>query len=163
MDNNKEVRVNPEKIHLQSIRPLTDSIYTDPSIANPNAIKYNVNFEVGSGVSFETNAVKILIKAVFNGLDEQDNLVGIDGEYSCEFVLVVENLKDFIVNDQNEEGLVVLHGAMAGSLLGICYSTFRGIVFSRSKCVLNTGVLLPVVDPLKLSTIKAMAPDLHKE
>ncbi|MCF8450204.1 MAG: hypothetical protein K9G49_10080 [Taibaiella sp.] len=163
MDTNKEIRVNPDKIHLQSIRPLTDSINIDPSVVEPTLIKYDVNFEVGSGLSIDNNAVKVLIKATFKAMDEHDNAIGIDGAYSCEFILTIDNLVDFIVKDQNDDGLVVLHGAMAGSILGICYSTFRGIVFSRSKCVLNTGILLPIVDPLKLNTIKALAPDKSTE
>lgn len=163
MDNNKEIRVNPDKIHLESIRQLTDSINIDHSIVVvPTIVKYDISFEVGSGLALEANAVKIVIKATINGLDENDNAIGINGVYSCEFLLTIDNLLDFIINDQNEEELIVLHAAMAGSVLGICYSTFRGIVYSRSKSVLANGIILPVVDPLKLNTIKALVPNSNK-
>jgi hypothetical protein len=159
MENKNELRVNPDKIKIQSIRPLSDILYIDPSVLQPNEITYDVNFEVTNGVSLEANAVRIVIKASFTGLDHEDKPLGITGEYSCEFILLIDNLATFVIQDQNQEGLVVLHGAMAGTLMSICYSTFRGIVYSRSRSVLNTGIILPVVDPQKLSTFSGHTPD----
>lgn len=157
MQQTNEIRVNPDKIHLQLIRPLASTIQIDPNVTAQSAAKFNVNFEVGTGISLEANAVKIIIKANLVGIDAQDTPVGIQGEFLCEFILMVENLADFMMTPPNQEGEIVLHGLMAGSLLGICYSTFRGIVFANSKTVLLEGIILPVLDPLKLSVIKAEA------
>lgn len=157
MQNTNELRVIPDKIQLQVIRPLVSSIQIEPNGTGQNVAKFNVNFEVGNGISFDANAVKIIIKANLVGLDAQDAPVGIQGEFACEFILAVENLKDFLVKEPNQEAEIVLHGMMAGSLLGICYSTFRGIVFANSKTVLHEGIILPVVDPLKLTVMKVEA------
>lgn len=158
MENTNEPRVNPDKIKLQVIKPLTEILYIDPMVFIPNEINYDVNFEVTNGVSLEVNAVRIVIKAMFNGSNHEDKPLGITGEYTYEFILVIEDLAEFLTKDPNEDALMVLNGAMAGTLMGICYSTFRGIVYSRSRSVLNTGIILPVVDPQKISNFKFNAP-----
>jgi hypothetical protein len=155
MDRKKELKVHPEKIQLQVIRPLTESINIDPTAILAQLTQYRVMVEVGNNISIDTQAVKILIKASFRGLDMHAKQLGINGEFACEFVFVVEHLSDYIMSPTNEAGSVVLHGAMAGTLIGICYSTFRGMVFTRSQNILPKAVILPVVDPLKLNTIKA--------
>jgi hypothetical protein len=159
MENNNEPRVNPDKIKLQSIRPLTNLLYIDSDIQIPDEINYNVNFEVYNGVSIEANAVKIIIKVVLTGTDQEEKPLGINGEYACEFILLIDNLASFVTKDPKEEALVVLHGALAGTLMGICYSTFRGIVYSSSRTVLSTGIILPVLDPQKIGNFNIQAPD----
>lgn len=155
MDRKKDIKVHPEKIQLQVIRPLMESNNIDATAILTNLTQYKLSVEVGNNISIDTQAVKIFIKASYRGIDIHAKQMGVYGEYACEFVFVVEHLSDYILSPTNEAGSVVLHGAMAGTLIGICYSTFRGMVFTRSQNILPKGIILPVADPLKLSIVKA--------
>lgn len=66
-----------------------------------------------------------------------------------EIVFKVENMDDFIDQAEKPEDTVMDYMLMA-TLVGIAYSTVRGIIFTRTQGTSLNTVILPVVDPKKI-------------
>ena len=71
----------------------------------------------------------------------------VNAEYKTEYIFTVENLSQF---SEKKEEVVLLDTSMAATLMGIAYSTTRGIILTRTQGTLLDGVLLPVLNPKDL-------------
>jgi len=58
----------------------------------------------------------------------------------------VENLDEFLVN-KKQEAPVEIDINLMGTLMGIVYSTSRGIIMQRTQGTILNGVILSVIDP----------------
>ncbi|MBK6947694.1 MAG: hypothetical protein IPH16_06115 [Haliscomenobacter sp.] len=67
--------------------------------------------------------------------------------YHLDFVLEVENLEVFL---SREDAEIQVLDILAATLLGLCISTARGILYERTQGTPFEGIILPVVDPMKV-------------
>jgi len=65
-------------------------------------------------------------------------------EYMYDFIFDVENMLDFLVDVENKQ---VFTGQIVGTLIGISYSTLRGLVYSKLNETNLNGFILPVINP----------------
>jgi hypothetical protein len=73
--------------------------------------------------------------------DQEGEPLGVKVEYGIEFHFEVENLNDFAKEQQ--DGTFQLDAAMGATLLGIAFSTARGIIFERTRGTFSTGSSCP--------------------
>lgn len=93
--------------------------------------------------------MRIRLEIVLEGVDDNDNEIGLHGEYGIEFQLHVENLTEFLEESENGQGKSI-DGKLGPTLLAIVYSTARGIIIERTQATYFNGVILPVIDPNEL-------------
>lgn len=148
----KQPKVIPEQIHLTSINIIKAHLETsDEFLENPvkaAAFEFGLAHEMGHNM--EDNKSRCRIYFTLKGHDESDNPIGLELEYGIEFHFVVDNLSDFILPKENAS--FHMDAAIGVTLLSMAYSTARGIVYERTRGTFLDGVLLPVIDPLKVLT-----------
>lgn len=143
----KEGRIiEPEKIHLVQIKTVKGLINTELDALDAHVSEYDFNFDVSVGVNANERIVGILFKVAITALGSQKEVLQLNASYTHELVFEVENLEDFTDPQENMPEPKV-DKFMLGTLLGIAYSTIRGIVYTRTQGTALKGVLLPVVDP----------------
>ena len=139
----------PELIHLHALKvykTLVDA--SDEYINNPVEVEnISVQYAQNSAFNFEEKAIRIRLEILMIAVDGEDKELGLNAEYGIEFHFVVENLDKFI---EVEGDTKTIHGMLGGTLMGIAYSTARGIVFDRTQGTHFKGVILPVIDPKEL-------------
>lgn len=91
--------------------------------------------------------IRIRLELRLEGVDNTDKEIGLNAEYGIEFQVHVDNLEQFI---EDENGVKKINGQMAATIMGIVYSTARGIIVERTQATYFNGVILPVIDPKKL-------------
>ena len=109
-------------------------------------------FETEFGYNFEDKFafVKLFIeiKAIAHN-PTQDN---IGGNCTIEFAFDVEDLERYFEGKESQmsEGEFGVDHLFVCTLLGLSFSTARGIIFSRSLGTMLDGILLPIVAPKDL-------------
>jgi hypothetical protein len=91
--------------------------------------------------------MRIRLELKLEGVDKADKEIGLSAEYGIEFQVHVENLDQFIEVDKEAKKV---NGLMAATIMGIIYSTARGIIIERTQATYFNGIILPVIDPKNL-------------
>lgn len=139
----------PELIQLLSVKLFRSNISTSDDFCN-NPVEINgVAVDVGQNTAhdFEKKLFRIRLIVKMEGMKDKTNKAGLSGEYGIEFHILVENLNDFI---KEKDGKKLVDKKLGGTLMGLIYSTARGIIFEKTGNTLFNGVLLPVIDPNSL-------------
>jgi hypothetical protein len=141
--------IKPELIHVISMNVYKASVNTsDEYLDNPTPFEnISVAYAQDSAYNIEEKGVRIRLEAILEGHDDDDKPLGLEAEYGIEFHFVVDNIEDFIDEEEDE---VEIKGILWGTLMGIAYSTARGIIFDRTQGTFFKGVIIPVIDPKKL-------------
>lgn len=98
--------------------------------------------------NIEEKNVRIRLTLELIANKDQDKPVGLSGEYLMEFILQVANLEEFVV--ENSDKTKSLETLLNSTLIGIIFSTARGIIYERTAATLLNGVILPVKVPSQL-------------
>lgn len=141
--------IKPELIHIQTLNVYKASVNTTDEYLNvPKPIgDIRVKYAQDTAFNLKKSAVRIRLDVILEALDKQEQFIGLDALYGIEFHFIVDNLDDFI---EDEGDTKKVKGLLGGTLMGIVYSTARGIIFDRTQGTFFRGVILPVIDPKDL-------------
>ena len=142
-------KINPELISMFHVKIFKSIITTSPEYLE-KPVKPG-NFRVGysqkSAFNFEIKNIRIRLEIFLEGIDEKENLIGIQGDFGFDFHFHISNIEDFIEeNDGNKK----VSGNLGATLISIAYSTARGIVIERTQGTFLNGTILPIIDPQEL-------------
>lgn len=141
-------KIIPEDISIFFVKVYKSNHATSPEYLDNPQKPYNikVRFAQESALNENDQNVRIRLEIVLDGVDENEKEVGLHGEYGIEFQLHVENLGQFLLDNENGQGKSI-DGKLGPTLLAIVYSTARGIIIERTQATYFNGVILPVIDP----------------
>lgn len=139
----------PEKIKINSINIIKAQLAPDEGFLESPIKPHSFRFGLGKEIAHHPEEGRYRYRLFFNltGLNEAEQEIGLSLDYGIEFHFSVENFRDFI--KEEEDGSVKLNADLGATLLGMAYSTARGIVFERTRGTFFDGVILPVLDPYK--------------
>lgn len=142
-------KIIPEKIKIFSINIIKAQFDTSDAFldAPEKADSYEFGMASVWAHNFEAGRTRIRLFFTLKGLDSESNKIGLEVEYGIEFHFHIDNFQDFLLESK-------VHGtqmdaSLGATILGMAYSTSRGIVFERTSGTFLNGVLLPVIDPFK--------------
>lgn len=149
--------IEPDKIHLVRLQTIKGTLNSEAYGGNGPVKDYDYKFDASIGVNAREKivGVKLLIdvKATISGQDTSELVAS----YTHELVFIIDNLEDFADSVENQPEPKV-DRLMLATLLGIAYSTVRGIIYTRTQGPDFKGILLPVIDPKKLLKPEEIAP-----
>lgn len=139
-------KIIPEKIHPFKIE-IIDS-YINDKLAENDA---NFEFSVAHTIQHNLKDERIKIKLLINLLLETDKNIGT--KFNIDFHYNVSDLKDHYQIDENNKPIFT--GIFVATMLGISFSTARGIMFSKLSETKLSNLILPVIDPVKMIAPKS--------
>lgn len=127
--------VDPNLIHLLDITPQQDFLQVTEAIAHENPL-----MKVAQKVQhdLEQQLVKVTLQITLSTDAE------LKASFFYDFVYKVDNLSEYIVGNEEK---TVFTAQFVGTLLGISYSTMRGIFYQKFKELNVSEILLPVINP----------------
>lgn len=139
-------KVIPELIHITSMNVYKASVSTSNEYLNEPKKFENIGVEYAqdTAFNFDDSAIRIRLEVKLDAVDEKNNSLGLSADYGIEFHFEVENFKDFVSEEKDTNKV---SGLLGSTLMGIAYSTARGIVFDRTQGTFFKGIILPVIDP----------------
>ena len=139
----------PENIHLKDIIFIKDEmIILDKKLK----LKPEYNFSIAHNTqhNLEKEAVKIrLFIDLFGKIDGKKINQG--GTYEVDFYFKIDNMFNHYETIENN---AVFDGIFISTLLGICYSTMRGILLQKWENTVLERIILPVISIPKLLNTK---------
>lgn len=150
-----------DKINLAQIRVLREEIVVGEEFHNAkgSVSGFSFGFDLDYGSNPEANLIRVKLGVRVQGKDKSQNPLDLIGNFVIDFSFVVENLEDYFKADSgtketDEKFGAVLDAQLGAVIVGISYSTARGIVLEKTQSTYLGGVILPVVDPQKLMGVE---------
>ncbi len=138
--------VIPEKIHCRAIQLVDFSIQASDAYRD-NPVKHDrLTFSIAKSIAHvpKENKARYRLYFLIEALDVQDQKVGLDASIGIEFHFEIENLTENILE---ADGQLQINANLAATLLGMAYSTSRGIILEKTQNTFLSGVILPCIDP----------------
>lgn len=139
MENNPN-QIIPEKIHLTNIKWIKENTVVLDDKLPQNPI---YNFTIAHNVmhNLEKQLVKIRL---FVDMDGRINEKSINqgGNYEIDFFFQIDDLNNHY---QLIEDKPVFNGVFVGTLLGISFSTLRGILFAKWQDTVLESIIIPII------------------
>ena len=135
----EENAIIPDKIKLFHIDVVSTYI-------NDNTIDEDLNleFSVAHNTGHNLKDERVKIELFINLLSHKE--IGV--KFHIDFHYNITDLKDHYELDENE--IPLFSGQFIATLLGISFSTARGLIFQQLQETNFKGMILPVVSPLKM-------------
>lgn len=142
--------IQPEKIHILSINIIKAHLETseeyleNPEKVSPEAFEFGFGRDIAH--NFDAGRSRYRLYFHLNGKNKAGEDMGLTVDYGIEIHFLVENFETFV---KKSEGRVQLDADLGATLLGMAFSTARGIIFERTRGTFFEGIILPVIDPYK--------------
>ncbi|UAY52734.1 hypothetical protein [Ferruginibacter albus] len=146
---NPNRRIEPEKIHILTIKTISGNISTDSKIDSKNVKNHKFNFNLESGFSEKEKIIGLVLTIDITGLNSKGEELNAKGSYTHELIFKIENMDDFI-GLNTEDKTPELDWLLLSTVASIAYSTIRGIIYLRTQGTPLNAVILPVADPKKI-------------
>ena len=150
-------QVDPNKIHLNEVRLFDSHISTSAQFLNNPVLLTRTNVQIGqhTGINLETNACAIRMDIILSALDEKEQEIGLTARYIIHFGFTIDNLQELV---QVEGTNNIIDGRLGATLIGMAYSTARGIVLERTHGSFFNGAILPVLNPMDILNAPQVQP-----
>lgn len=138
--------IDPTKIRIESINIARAAIdATEAYIANPVIpSSTKLHFTTEQQFDFDQKRMQARIRVDMIGMDDNSKELGLTGYYDMYFHFVVNDLDEHASGKGKERQVNAQLGA---TIMGIAYSTMRGVVLERTSGTFFQGTILPVLDP----------------
>jgi hypothetical protein len=140
----KQPAIIPEELELFLIEVKESKI-----VASKEKEKLNFNLNVGHSLMHNLPEERLKLDLVVD-LQAEAPLSKIKSlaQFKFAFHFKITNLQNFY--ELNAEQNPVFYGLLIATLLGICFSTARGIIYEKLSNTNMQGIILPVVSPQKM-------------
>lgn len=141
-----EVKINPEKIHLFHINIVESSIKDLPKKGDNN---FKINIAQTTMHNLKDERVKIGLH-----IDLIHDAVSSDAKahFVFDFHFRIEELSNYY--ELKADNSPFFKGVLIATLLGISFSTSRGIIYERLSNTNMQGMILPIVSPQKMLSLQ---------
>lgn len=129
----------PEKIQLFNIDVVNTYINDDTIDDN-----LNLEFSVAHNTKHNLKDERVKIELFVNLLSNEN--IGV--KFHIDFHFIIKDLKDQY--NLNEDDMPVFTGNFIATLIGISFSTARGLIYQQLQDTNFKGMILPVVSPYKM-------------
>ncbi|PQV50270.1 hypothetical protein CLV33_102129 [Jejuia pallidilutea] len=141
-----QAKIDPEKIHLFHINIVESSI-KDLQQKGQNNFKINIAHNTMHNLKDERVKIGLFIDLIHDQVSSEAK-----ARFVFDFHFRVDGLNEHF--ELNEDDLPVFSGLFIATLLGISFSTARGIIFERLSNTNMQGIILPVVSPQKMLSLQ---------
>lgn len=147
----QQSKLDAEKLTLVDIQVFKAGMEASPEFVDAPKKLARFNIDIGQEIAHNSTEkrVRVRIYVSISAIDEAQKLViGIGASYGIDCHFTVENIDELV--QKNQEGGEALQLDLAATLFAMAYSTSRGIVLERTFGTVMGGVILPVVNPIKV-------------
>lgn len=140
-------QIDASKIEIVQIKTLKGNIDADENNNAEQIEAYTYEFGLATGLNPDENLVGLKLTIDITAVGKNDVSLNIKGSYTHEVLFKITDLDDFVVKKENR---AVIDVALGSTLIGMAYSTVRGIIFTRTQGTSLGTVILPVINPVDI-------------
>ncbi len=137
------------KVKLEEIR-MVDASFVNPNnqsvLQEGESINLGISFE--SGVSLKASRIRAILKCDLNATISTD----IKGSFKFFYIFLVEDLSSMV--EMDGDNIININSDLLDCLVDTCYSTSRGIIYSRCLGTIFKSVILPISSSREIAKFK---------
>lgn len=137
------VNIVPSEIHLIHVDVLESYVKDAAVRGDKSEFGLNIGHTVMHNLKDERVKIGLRVNIKLKNTPEDS-----EATFIIDFHFQIENLNKFYSTE--ESGQIVFSGLFIATLLGLSFSTARGIVLERLSNTNFSGIILPVIDPKEL-------------
>jgi len=141
----KKAKINTEKIHLFHINLIESAIKDLPQRGE---IPFTINVANKTMHNLEEERIKIGLYIELKAENQNNSNPNAYFNIDIDFHFEIKGLKKYYKLDENNNP--VFYGLLISTLLGLSFSTARGIIYERLSNTNMQGTILPVVSAQKM-------------
>lgn len=136
--------IEPEKLNLKAVHIEKTAVEHPEGFetSEVSGFTQNVSQDVALNLQDELYRLRITFQVVTKMKQESP---AASGAFSLLFYFQVEDLKDWVVIDEDQREHI--HQMLATTLFSIAYSTARGILLTRFQGTVFSNFVLPIINP----------------
>lgn len=138
--------IHPEFISILSVGVYRAMVTSSEEFID-NPVKpdgFEIKLGQSTALDIENKNVRIRLNVQIEAMKAESEPIGLSGDFGLEFQIQVENLEEYVTE---KDGIMIIDRKLGNTLIGIVFSTARGIIYERTSSTFFNGVLLPVIDP----------------
>jgi hypothetical protein len=141
-------KFNADHVSLVLINVIKSNIHFDQFITSDKALAHQMKMGKEIDYNFEAKMCRVKLLLEFDALDKDEAVNEcIKASFAIDFHFKVDNMDDCIT--KNDESIAI-DSTMPAHLVGIAYSTARGIVLERLSNSPFQGLILPIINPYEV-------------
>ena len=152
----KQATIKPEEINLFHIQ-VNESIINAVSGKKKERFAIKVGHALMHNLDLQRLKINLIVELKSEPEDENTGPDISNARFNIEFHFQINNLKDFYT--LNDNGAPIFNGLLIATLLGLSFSTARGIIYEKLSKTTMFGVILPVVSPQKMMATQGKKKD----
>lgn len=139
----KAAKIIPEKILFRNIKITNAQVNaTDDGENGWDEISLSVSTKT---LFNESNGCRVVFALDMEKLNDEGESI-IKANFTIDFDFEIENMSDFVRKTDDPKSIDV-SSELGVTLMGIIYSTARGIILTRTAGTVLDGIILPVINP----------------
>lgn len=130
----------PENLHLIQINWINQN-----TVISPKKFKNNPNYDFQVSYNMMHNLDKEIVKiGIFIDMsgEVEGKTINQGGNYEIDFLFKIDDMQSHYQIIDNK---AIFDGVFVGTLLGVSYSTVRGMLFNSWKDTVLEKVILPII------------------
>jgi len=141
--------IDPDQIRLESITIAKAAIDATEAYISAPKVSENTNLSFTTEQRFDFKEKRMLarIRVDLIATDASTKPLGLSGYYDMYFHFAIANMDDHV---SGTGAARKINAQLGATLMGIAYSTMRGVLLERTAGTFFQGTILPVIDPKKL-------------
>lgn len=140
----KKSAFDAAKVNFIQLFVRKSNIEFDSSLSNDNITGYEMKLGKDIKYNFDDKMCRVILDFEFDSSSDDNEKA--KAVFSIEIHFKIENMEELCVH--RDTG-VTIDVTLPAHLVGMAYSTSRGIVYERLQSTPFKGLLLPVIDPYK--------------
>jgi len=148
----KKNPIIPEKIDILQISITYSSINSDPELIGDSEIHgFDMNMGHDIAYNFEGRKCRVRLRLEFGAIDLDHKHFDLTANFNAECHFKIDNMGDCI--KRTKKGIQI-DKILPATLLGMAYSTLRGVILERTSNTLFSGLIMPVINPMKVLDVE---------
>ncbi len=141
-------KFNSDHVTLVKINVLKSHIQFDHYLASEKLNAHQMKMGKEIDYNFEAKMCRVKLLLEFDALNKNDEVdENIKAVFTIDFHFKIDNMQECI--EQTDEA-VIIDSTMPAHLVGIAYSTARGIIIERLGNSPFQGLILPIINPYEV-------------
>jgi len=146
MSTQKQSKVDPSKISILKINILKSNIDSPLDYIPDHESGIGFTMSLGNEIKYDTEnkMVRIRLFLSFEETINEEEKTGLKADFGIEFHFYVGNLdENLVVEDKDTK----INKVLIATLMGMAYSSSRGIILERTSNTYFKGLIIPSIDP----------------
>lgn len=131
-----------KKLRLDDITIISAQITNKPELTalQKGEFKFSIQHSFELATYLEGKSMRLIQSSKVETLDKSEKPIDVTAKFDIAYFFFLENFSDVF-----DESPQVIEDNISTSIINICYSTSRGIIFTRCQGTIMKNLILPVL------------------